>query len=1530
MHFIKKQKTIQTVNFSKLQFNYIFMRFLLLVTLFVQLSFSQFSRTHYIAPVVGSNQSAATPMLQVLYISSPSITPVNFIIRPVGGAPINGVVSRDIPFQLTIGNGPNTQMHVTENQLNAVQSNKGYIVEATDQVYVAVRITGGQNQGTGAPNQASGMVSKGLAALGREFRIGAMLNTQVQLMQEFHLTFVSVLATENNTLVEFDDFNENITLHNSNVTGADMPSVVLNRGQSYSIAVKGNGTTTASNNANKDGMVGGLVRSDKPIVVSCGSFGGTNGNVQNNLDFGFDQIVSVDQIGSEYIFVRAEGDNVVEKAILVAHFDNTQIFVNGNATPQTTIDAGEYFALEGNFYNAFGNMHVTTSQPVFAYQGLGGTGSQANQELFFVPPISCETPKIIDNIPLIDSIGNFVFTGAVNIVTKSTATLNFVINGAAYTTTSLPPGFNFQGPFQVTGNPEFVSYKLRNLFGNVSVLSTDQVYLSYYGSSGAATYGGYYSGFTFKPEIVYNALNTGVTECIPNIELTVNTLSPFTSYEWFFNDNPVPVATTQNYTPTQPGYYFLRATIDECNSSFNSDIIPVSACPEDSDNDGVIDNLDIDFDNDGISNCSESYGNQAIVVNNATQSGTISVGDYTNNVSTTSTFEGLNATDNFVNFDNLANVFLSTEEGNNVITSVTYNFAEALNIQVEYIDNITTDFLLNPNNEYRIIVPFDKTITVFDPNDQLLVDTNYDGIFQDGVEAYSSFEIRFKLNSSEPLAAGAGTFFFRATQVNALTIQQINLNDLAQAQVSFNVFAACVPKDSDADGVPDYLDLDSDNDGIPDFVEGGAFYISTNGQDDNDNGMIDDYENQNLPIDSDNDGIPDYLDLDSDNDGIYDLVEAGHNGADANNNGRLDGNQAAFGNNGLLNTLETTPNSGILNYTLADTDNDAVFNYLDLDSDGDGCFDVIEAGFEDLDNTGLLGEAPVVVDTNGLVTGYVGYLAPQAAYLIGAPIIINQQPEDVSICFGQNTQFTIDTNNITGYQWQISTDGGATWVNLANNATYSQVNTATLLINQVTLDFENHQYRVQLNNNGNACDVFSDIATIEVFELPELNNNLSFLECDASGTGVVNINLTLFEPQVTSQTELSFDYFLNQNAATNNDQAQKIQNPNTFSTSSQTFWVRATNQNNCFSVTSFTLTVSFNQIPNNFQRVFNACDDLIPGVSTNTDGFTAFTDITAVEADLLDFVSDVTNFEVKYYATLQDAQLQFDAAGNSLEILNLNDFRNTTPNAQNLWVRVQNTTDNSCFGLGPYVRLVVNPVPVIGDLNNDFFCESSGPITIAPQILNANAQFTYQWFLDNTLIAGQAQSQLTVNEAGEYTILVTTQFGCTESRTFTVVYSEAAIVNNVIVNDLQNNNTVQFVVSGLGDYEFALDELGPYQDSPFFDNLSGGFYTAFIRDKNGCGTTTVNFAVMEAPKYFTPNGDGFNDVWQIKGTSQLLNNNAIIYIFDRLGTLIKTLTTFDTGWDGTLNSRPMPSNDYWYVLQLADGRQAKGHFSLIR
>jgi valyl-tRNA synthetase len=91
-------------------------------------------------------------------------------------------------------------------------------------------------------------------------------------------------------------------------------------------------------------------------------------------------------------------------------------------------------------------------------------------------------------------------------------------------------------------------------------------------------------------------------------------------------------------------------------------------------------------------------------------------------------------------------------------------------------------------------------------------------------------------------------------------------------------------------------------------------------------------------------------------------------------------------------------------------------------------------------------------------------------------------------------------------------------------------------------------------------------------------------------------------------------------------------------------------------------------------------------------------------------------------------------------------------------------------------------------------------------------------------------------------------------------------------------------------------------------------------------------SVINYPHYFTPNGDGYNDTWNIIGL-QAEGYQAIIYIFDRYGKLLKQISPDGEGWDGTFNGNPVPADDYWFTVEFNEGdnrRTFKAHFAVKR
>lgn len=1255
---------------------------LLILILFSINGYSQFSKTHYIPPLAGS--STVIPGPQYLYISTPTTTPVNFKIIELGGNIITGTVSKSSPYIYDIGFGSNSQVYIDADSSADVYNNKGYIVEAEDMIYVTLRVI----DSTG--NHAGLLVSKGRASLGNRFRVGAITNLDVTNYIDIHSTFVSVLATENNTTINFSNIKPGVSINN-NPNGSNPFSIVLNSGESYAIVVQG------PNNANRDGLIGSLITSDKPIALNCGSFGGSNSTA--NLDLGFDQIVPAERINTnEYIFIKSTGIDNVEKVLLVADEDGTEITLRDDLTPSFTINAGEYLALNGDSFDALGNLYIRSNKRIFAYQSIGDNGAQdqRNQELFFVPPLSCQTPRIIDNIPQIDFIGNRQFNGRVTIVTQTGSTLNFTINGNDFTTATFP--FPLSGPNPVTGNPNYETYVITGLTGNVSVFSTGEIYLAAYGSEQAATFGGFYSGFTFEPEISFTKLDLAQDSCIPNTRLSVNTLSPFDTFQWFFNDTLIPSATDNFFIPIQPGYYKVSATISGCGLPIESNNIPVSSCSLDTDNDGVNNNIDLDNDNDGLTNCQESYGDVNFNFTNS-PIGTIQIGNYINTYLETVSTAGTVTPS--------ANPFIGETNGNFVTeaatgkgNSVTYtaNFNNPISLAINY-----ASFLTSPNNalsqdsEIRISCPVNNTITISNPDNQLLIDTNYDGVFESGVTQFSSFEIRFRLNNAVFLTPENSTFKIKATLINTLTITNINLTDSNTSRVSLKLVATCVPKDSDGDGIPDQNDYDSDNDSIPDYYESqGANFVARSNIDANNDGIDDAFGNGIVPADTDGDNVPDYLDTDSDNDGIFDIIESGSPGNQNNTNGIMVGN---FGTNGLHNSLETSPNSGIINYTIADSDNDGIWNFIELDSDDDGCFDTIEAGFEDNNNDGILGSDVPTNIVDGLVISASGYGIPNQNYTIGASISITTHPADVTVCELQTATFTVDSPAVDSYQWQLSTDNETTWSNLTNNATYSGTTTITLTVSNVSPTMVGYKYRVFLNRTGNSCGLYSNAATLTTYALPVVTTPITLKQCDVDTDGISDFNLTQINDLIsTNAANEIFTYFTSQTAAEQEIAIQEVTNPIAYNAGTSTVFARVENANGCFSVVQINLVVSVSQIPPSYViQNIHKCDDYLDATNDDRDGISGPFNFTSIKNSLQSILPSTVT--ISFYRNEADFLAETDADGNSLAITDIANYRNIGyPNSQTIWVRADSTIDNSCFGFKTF-DIIVEALPIANNVN---------------------------------------------------------------------------------------------------------------------------------------------------------------------------------------------------------------------------------------
>jgi hypothetical protein len=235
---------------------------LLFIILFLGIyltNYAQSSKKHYLPPITSSDNVAN----QTIYISTPSLTDINFTITPIGGLTTNHVTSNGSPFAYEIYNsstgGNNSQLHQQRLNTSAVTNDKGFVIESIEGLLsVSVRVRSAFVTSTSGSGQyhAGTLVSKGLSALGKEFRVGGFIP---EVNGGNRLNFVSVMAAENNTNIIFNI--PSGTILSNGTTTAGPVSINLDENETYIMAVGGD-------SSNRDKLIGILVSSDKDIVVN--------------------------------------------------------------------------------------------------------------------------------------------------------------------------------------------------------------------------------------------------------------------------------------------------------------------------------------------------------------------------------------------------------------------------------------------------------------------------------------------------------------------------------------------------------------------------------------------------------------------------------------------------------------------------------------------------------------------------------------------------------------------------------------------------------------------------------------------------------------------------------------------------------------------------------------------------------------------------------------------------------------------------------------------------------------------------------------------------------------------------------------------------------------------------------------------------------------------------------------------------------------------------------------------------------------
>ncbi len=224
------------------------------------------------------------------------------------------------------------------------------------------------------------------------------------------------------------------------------------------------------------------------------------------------------------------------------------------------------------------------------------------------------------------------------------------------------------------------------------------------------------------------------------------------------------------------------------------------------------------------------------------------------------------------------------------------------------------------------------------------------------------------------------------------------------------------------------------------------------------------------------------------------------------------------------------------------------------------------------------------------------------------------------------------------------------------------------------------------------------------------------------------------------------------------------------------------------------------------------------------------------------------------------------------------------------------------------INVTVSDVSCYGDNDGEANVSASG----------GAGTFTYEWS------NGQNGSNVSNLPVGNYTVTATDSDGCSNVEPFEVRQPEELRLSPVVTPAScpgDADGTISLNISG-GTEPFSItwNDLSSSEDRT---GLEGGTYHVEVVDNNMCIVEDdidipYDGGCLEIPKVFTPNGDGANDTWRIRGIE--LYPNARMQIFTRWGKLVYSSSDgYNSPWDGTDGGKALPMDSYQFILNLGDG-----------
>ncbi len=262
------------------------------------------------------------------------------------------------------------------------------------------------------------------------------------------------------------------------------------------------------------------------------------------------------------------------------------------------------------------------------------------------------------------------------------------------------------------------------------------------------------------------------------------------------------------------------------------------------------------------------------------------------------------------------------------------------------------------------------------------------------------------------------------------------------------------------------------------------------------------------------------------------------------------------------------------------------------------------------------------------------------------------------------------------------------------------------------------------------------------------------------------------------------------------------------------------------------------------------------------------------------------------------------------------------------------TDANGCI-VTAQATIIGTPAVTAQGSTTDNLCHGGEEGAIDLEVLSGVAPFAYAWS------TGATSQDVNGLAAGNHSVTVTDVNGCTYTDTYVVQQNNAIVIDTTLSNYAggynistwqgSNGNISTEVSGGTAPYTY-LWSTG--STTSFLIGIPAGWYTLTVTDANGCTTDLMVELTqpedLEMPTGFSPNGDGANDNFIIRGLDAYPANTFVIV--NRWGNVVYDRLNYRNDWNGeNAQGQPLPDGTYFAILKVNNGeRTLQGYVDLRR